>query len=170
MVYKKPNETFQMKLSNDEINEKLKDYIKIDNVEPSLIDYHIRYFIIDSNNEKHFRIGGYLINIDDKNRYIVLSNGKNKWSVQLNNSILYRKKTENEIQNEIQNKIKISIEKNNNEEKVYLKKKYKNLYDKYKLLNKNHQIMEVKFSKLKNKFIEIYDKNKELQNISKNES
>jgi hypothetical protein len=90
--------SLQSKLSKDQINEYLKDYIKVSsknlakNVEEIPLNTHLRYFAIDDYGNKLFRLGGYLKKKDELGRYIVLSNKDNKtWSVTLNKCILYRK-------------------------------------------------------------------------------
>ena len=56
---------------------------------------HIRYYTKDRENpngEMKFRLGGFLSKIDEYHRYVILKNAKNvSWSVDLKNSILYKK-------------------------------------------------------------------------------
>jgi hypothetical protein len=99
-TYKAPEKTYQQTLTNEEIAKKLLDYVK---VKPSEIlniplNTHIRYFSINpKNGEKQFRLGGVLTKIGDNNEYLILSNGTFTWSVQLSNSIFYRKLNQNEL-------------------------------------------------------------------------
>lgn len=144
MSYKKPEKTFQMRLSDEAIAEKLKEYVAIDDVNIVPINTHIRYYLIDSNKIKHFRMGGYLIKINVDAGYIALSNGCNRWSVQLNTAILYRKKTEDELNNDI------------NQMMLRENKKIKDSDKKYKLA-------KTEYTKLKEKFIQLYDKYKALK-------
>ena len=90
--------SLQSKLTDDQINEYLKEYLKVssknmvENVKSIPINTHIRYFTIDNNGNRLFRLGGFLKKVDQMGRYIILSNKDNKtWSVNLNKCILYRK-------------------------------------------------------------------------------
>jgi hypothetical protein len=99
-TYKQPEKTYQQTLSNEDIAKKLSDYVK---VKPSEIykipiNTHIRYFTINpKNGEKQFRLGGTLSKFGDNNEYLILSNGTFTWSVQLGNSIIYKKLSQNEL-------------------------------------------------------------------------
>ena len=78
--YKKEGKSLQQTLSPNEIKEKLQEYSQIDDIGNASLNSHIRYFTIDKNGKKQFRLGGFLTKID--NDYVVLSNGKLSWSVQ----------------------------------------------------------------------------------------
>ncbi len=96
--YKPTGLTYQQKLSNEEIENKLIDYVKVKSSDINKIplNTHIRYFSINpKTGEKQFRLGGNLIKIEEK--YIVLSNGQLSWSVQLNNSTIYKKMLTKEL-------------------------------------------------------------------------
>ena len=152
MTYKKPEKTYQMKLTEEQILEKLKDYVEIDDINTVPINTHIRYYITDSDNIKHFRMGGYLIKIDIVAGYIALSNGRSSWSVQLNTAILYRKKTDAELEKEKSDAIKQQA----TIDETLLKKKYNKLYAKNNLLDQE-------YIKLKEKFIQLYERHKNLK-------
>jgi hypothetical protein len=99
-TYKTPEKTYQQTLTNEEIAKKLLDYVKVKPSEISSIplNTHIRYFSINpKTGEKQFRLGGALNKVGDNNQYLILSNGTFTWSVQLSNSILYRKLNQNEL-------------------------------------------------------------------------
>jgi len=108
--YKRPKHTIQDKLTEDEIEEKLADYIEIENINKVPIGSHIRYYTLIPNKNgeliKTFRLGGQLKNKDNSDKYIILSNGKLTWTVQMDTSILYRKMTIDEIKEDFENIIK----------------------------------------------------------------
>jgi hypothetical protein len=92
-TYKRPKATFQEQLSGDEIAEKLQGYIKVDtdDLAEVPIDTHMRYFIMDENGSQQFRLGGFLKNKSNSHKFVILSNGKTSWSVQVNNAVFYKK-------------------------------------------------------------------------------
>jgi hypothetical protein len=92
--YKRENETYQESLSDIDIAKKLEDYsrVKPSEVYKIPIGTHIRYFTINpKTGEKQFRLGGNLTKFGENGEYIVCSNGTFSWSVQLSNSIIYKK-------------------------------------------------------------------------------
>lgn len=94
------NNSVQNKLTQDDINKLLDDYEEISNNDELNIGMDIRYFQIVTKgniNQKLFRFGGKIINIDLKKGYIILTNGKVNWSVQLQNVIIYKKISIEEI-------------------------------------------------------------------------
>lgn len=108
--YIRPNQTYQELMSNQDIIDKLKYYKKIVNINNIPIGTHIRYFTIDTKtNSKLFRLGGFLQKIDPNLRYITLSNNNLSWSVQIPNSILYYKMSEDDIKNELKEELKEEI-------------------------------------------------------------
>ena len=108
-TYERPKKTYQEMLSNEEIKEKLKDYKKVVDIKKVSIGTHLRYFVIDKNKEKHFRLGGTLNKFGDNGEYIILSNGKLNWSVQIKNSIFFQKLTEKEFKEEMKEELKKEI-------------------------------------------------------------
>ncbi len=74
---------------------------------------HVRYYMIvkkkvgrTTNEQKIFRMGGQIIKIDYEQKYLVLTNGKISWSVQINDTtIFYRKMTIQEIKDFYENEI-----------------------------------------------------------------
>lgn len=103
--YKRPEKTFQDTLGKDEIAKLLKDYSEVDNIYDVPINSHLRYFV-KKNGKENFRMGGYLTKIEPKKGYIVLSNGKVTWSVQVNNSKFFRKMEISEVREYYDKKIK----------------------------------------------------------------
>lgn len=132
--YVRPKYTIQDKLTEEEIEEKLEDYIEVDDISKIPLRTHIRYFIttIDKNGSsiRKFRLGGILIDKDHAETYIRLSNGNLTWSVQVNNATFYRKLTIEEIKEEYNSLIQEQAE-----EIKFLKKQIKKL--KNKLTNNN---------------------------------
>lgn len=111
--YIRPTKTYQQNLNENQIKEKLMEYKRIDLIENSKnipLNCHIRYFNITDNNQKQFRLGGYLKKVDLDKRYCVLTNNKQSWCVNLDKSILFKK-------------IDYSDYKNLLEENLYLKSK-----------------------------------------------
>jgi hypothetical protein len=104
--YTKPTQTYQETLTENEIASKLVDYTRVKG--PDIFDIqlgsHIRYFIIDQKSgEKQFRLGGNLTKIGDNKKYIVCSNGTFSWSIQLSNSIIYKKLSIDELKEKVKN-------------------------------------------------------------------
>ena len=107
--YKKVGKSMQQGLSPDEIKEKLKEYTPLETIDDTPVNSHIRYFTIDNNGKKQFRLGGFLTKIDKD--YVVLSNGKLSWSVQKKNSIFFKKMSYDELKEELIEKISNKFEK-----------------------------------------------------------
>lgn len=89
--YKRAKVTYQEQLSANEIAEKLQGYVKVDDISEVPLNTHLRYFTTLSNGTQAFRLGGFLHNKQDAKKYVMLSNGKNIWSVQVKGAIFYRK-------------------------------------------------------------------------------
>ena len=133
--YKRPKHTIQDKMTEEEIEEKLEDYIEIEDIFKVPLNSHIRYYTLipgkDGEIKKAFRLGGQLKNKDNADKYIILSNGKVTWTVQMETSILYRKMTLEEIKEDYENIIK-DLEETN----LQLKKDNKKLLKKIMELEK----------------------------------
>jgi hypothetical protein len=99
-TYKRPLETFTDKLTKTEIENLLDDYEKVLDFDNLIVGDHIRYFKKE-NNKLKFRMGGVLVN-KVLPKYIVLTNGKKPWSVQLESAILYKKMSNKKIRSEYQ--------------------------------------------------------------------
>ena len=91
--YKRPKVTYQEQLTADEIAEKLQGYERVDDISEVPLNTHIRYFTTDKNGVQTFRTGGFLYNKKNAEKYIMLSNGKSVWSVQIKGAIFYKKMT-----------------------------------------------------------------------------
>jgi len=146
----RPTDTYQSKLTDADIEEKLKMYKKIDNVEEIAklpLNTHIRYFSVTKDDKgkkiKKFRLGGFLNNKDNYDKYIILTNKNVSWSVDTKTSILYRKFKDEEInQNITKEKEQTEVFK---DEATKLKENYEKLQTAY------HELID-KYTKLKNKY------------------
>jgi len=125
--YSRPTSTFTDKLSKSEIMSKLEDYTKTP-VDKIPLGTHVRYFVVNDDGKKIFRMGGQLTKNDGMPKYVILSNGKNSWSVQASTSIFFKKMSTPEIKHEYE--IKLSDKD----------KKIKELLTLIKQLKKNYNI------------------------------
>lgn len=116
--YKRPKKTLTDKLTAEEIKEKLEDYIEVEDISKVPLNTHIRYFKEEINDKgkktKAFRMGGFLVNKNNYDKYVILSNvpdtgvinnNKKTWSVNTKTSIFYRKQTLEEIKEEMHDEI-----------------------------------------------------------------
>lgn len=105
--------TFTDNLTKDEINQKLEDYKLVDDISKVSLDTHLRYFI-KKDGEMLFRMGGNLKRNLDLPNYVVLKNALGtEWTVQVKDTLFYKKMTIKEIKeeydeiiNELHDKIK----------------------------------------------------------------
>lgn len=92
--------TFTDNLTKEEINEKLEDYKLVDDISKVPLDTHLRYFV-KKDNEMLFRMGGNLKRNLDLPNYIVLKNAVGaEWTVQVKDTIFYKKMSIKEIKEE----------------------------------------------------------------------
>lgn len=111
--YKRPKKTYTDKLTDDDIKAKLEDYVEVDDISMVPLNSHVRYFTERINEkkkkEKVFRLGGFLVNKSNYEKYVILSNVpetgfinpiKKTWSVNTKTSIFYKKQTLEEIKEE----------------------------------------------------------------------
>lgn len=117
--YQRPKKTLQDKLTAEEIKDKLKEYVEVEDISQVSLNTHLRYFTerIDEKTKKKtkaFRLGGFLVNKNNYEKYVILSNvpdvggvnpNKKTWSVNTQKSIFYRKQTKDEINEEHQEEI-----------------------------------------------------------------
>ena len=66
--------------TKEEMKKKLKNYARVDDINDVPMNTHVRYVTLDKSKRQVFRTGGLLIRKEKK--YIQLSNGSFKWSVQ----------------------------------------------------------------------------------------
>jgi hypothetical protein len=132
--YERPKQTYTDKLDEDDIANKLTDYIKIDNIADVKLNTHLRYFTLEADKKtgtvkRKFRMGGFLSNKNHADKYVVLTNGRNTWSVQVINTVFYRKMTYEEIKEEYEEelyklkKINKKLMKQNEKLKILLESK-----------------------------------------------
>ncbi len=100
--YKRPEITYTDKLSKSQIKELLIDYERVTDIkdlEKIPPGTHLRYFEM-KNKELKFRTGGVLTVNSGLPDYIILSNGKLSWSVQVATCIFFRRITIKQIREE----------------------------------------------------------------------
>jgi hypothetical protein len=119
--YERPATTFTDQLSAEQIKERLEDYSKVDDIYKVPLGVHLRYFI-NKDGQMLFRMGGQLHKNTGLPDYVILSNGASQWSVQVKNTIFWRKMTSNEIKEDYQTSLET------------LKSKYDKLKEENKLL------------------------------------
>jgi len=144
--YKRPKKTLTDKLSAEEIKEKLEDYIEVEDISKVPLNTHIRYFTEKEDKDKKkkikvFRLGGFLVNKNNYDKYVILSNvpdtgvinaNKKTWSVNTKTSIFYRKQNLDEIKDQYQDELD-------------------ELYDEVDNLKKQIKKLKAENTKLKNK-------------------
>ena len=107
-TYKRPDVTYQEQLTKEEIIEKMKGYTRVENIMDVPVNTHLRYFI-EKDGKKIFRNGGFLHNKINGDVYVILSNGKNSWSVQVKGTIFYKKMSHTEEINSLKSKYEKKI-------------------------------------------------------------
>ena len=150
----RPKDTFQSQLTEAEIEDRLKLYKKIDNVEEIAklpLNTHFRYFSVTKDDKgkkiKKFRLGGFLNNKDNYDKYIILTNKNVSWSVNTQTSILYRKLKDEEIDKNIN--VQTEIAQNADIELKKLKEKYSKLEKAYFELTDKYTRLKDKYEKTK---------------------
>jgi len=125
--YQRPKKTYQDKLTPDDIEEKLEEYVKVEDISKVALNSHIRYFSLNAKTgKKEFRLGGFLTNRDQPEKFVILSNGSISWSVQVETTIFFKKMTIKELKSEYEEKIEELESENNKLKKALLKYKKKN--------------------------------------------
>lgn len=95
-TYKRPVTTYQENLSADEIADKLQGYEKVDEIADVPLNTHMRYFAKQPDGTQVFRTGGFLHNKQNAETYVMLTNGKTIWSVQVKDAIFFKKMSQKE--------------------------------------------------------------------------
>lgn len=95
--YDDPLKPKQDKLSKEEIIEILKEYKKVDDISELKLGTQVKYFTVDKGGELKFRMGGELMLNNGLPDYVILVSGKIMWSVQVKNTIFYRRLSYDEI-------------------------------------------------------------------------
>lgn len=94
--YQRPVLTYTDKLTKEDIQEQLEEYEKVDDINKVAIGTNLKYFTL-VNGKKKYRLGGNLINKSGLPNYVVLSNGKKQWSVQVTDTIFFKKSSIKDI-------------------------------------------------------------------------
>jgi hypothetical protein len=105
--YIKPDITYTEKLSKVQVRQLLYDYEEIKNIkelEKIELGTHIRYFE-DKDGEMKFRTGGILTVNTGFPDYLILSNGKISWSVQIKKCIFFKRLTIKELRDEYEKEL-----------------------------------------------------------------
>ena len=105
--YERPPLTYTDLLTKEQIETLLIDFEEIKDISTIPIGTFIRYFE-NKDKELKFRVGGILTVKKPEEGYIYLKNNLVNWPVQINNCLLFRKITTNEIKKEYD---KIILEK-----------------------------------------------------------
>jgi hypothetical protein len=124
--YERPKTTFTEQMSPEQIKERLEDYSKVDDIYKVPLGVHLRYFV-NKDGQMLFRMGGQLHKNTGLPEYVILSNGTAQWSVQIKDTIFWRKMTTTEIKEDYQTSLenlKIKYDKIKEENKI-LKEKLK---------------------------------------------
>ena len=109
--FERPEVTYTVQLSKEEIQDKLADYSRVDDIYKVPLGVHLRYFI-KKDSQMLFRMGGQLFKNNGLPDYVILKSGNNaQWSVQIKDTTFYRKMTSNEIKEEYEEIIKKKNEK-----------------------------------------------------------
>jgi hypothetical protein len=143
--YTRPKKTKTDKLTATEIKELLENYIEVEDISKVPLNTHLRYFTEKKNEktkkkEKVFRMGGFLTNKNNYDKYVILAtspntgytNGNTKtWSVNTLTSKFYKKLTYDEMKEQYEDEIEdqhdqIDLLKKENKKLKAEVKKYKN--------------------------------------------
>jgi len=109
--FERPEITYTDQLSKEEIQEKLADYSKVEDIYKVPLGVHLRYFV-KKDGQMLFRMGGQLFKNNGLPEYVILKSGTNaQWSVQVKDTVFYRKMTLDEIKKEYEDIIKKKNEK-----------------------------------------------------------
>ncbi len=104
--YERPKTTFTDNLDKEDVEKKLEDYQKVDDLTKVPLGTHLRYFT-KKDGELIFRMGGVLKINKDLPKFVILKNAVGvEWSVQVADTIFYKKMTIQEIKDEYENIIK----------------------------------------------------------------
>ena len=104
--YKKPVITATELLSHDEINERLKNFYRVspNDISNLSVNTRIQYFQVSEDGNYKYRTGGSLI-VNKAPVYLILSNGRKNWSVQLKSHIIFAGHDIEKVREEYEKKI-----------------------------------------------------------------
>ena len=109
--FERPEITYTDQLSKEDIQEKLADYSKVEDIYKVPLGVHLRYFV-KKDGQMLFRMGGQLFKNNGLPEYVILKSGTNaQWSVQIKDTVFYRKMNLIEIKQEYEDIIKKKNEK-----------------------------------------------------------
>ena len=109
--FERPEITYTDQLSKEEIQDKLADYSKVEDIYKVPLGVHLRYFV-KKDGQMLFRMGGQLFKNNGLPEYVILKSGTNaQWSVQIKDTVFYRKMSIVEIKQEYEDIIKKKNEK-----------------------------------------------------------
>ncbi len=104
--YDRPKSTFTDSLTKEDVEKKLEDYKKVDDISEIPIGTNLRYFT-KKDDELVFRMGGNLKSNNGLPKFVILKNALGvEWSVQVEGTIFYKKMTVQEIKDEYEEIIK----------------------------------------------------------------
>ena len=104
--YSRPKSTFTDNLSKEDVEKKLEDYKKVDDITQVLIGTHLRYFA-KKDGDLIFRMGGNLKSNTGLPKFVILKNAEGiEWSVQVEGTLFYKKMLIQEIKDEYEEIIK----------------------------------------------------------------
>ncbi len=145
--YIRPKTTMTDQLTKEQIQEKLEDYRRVDDIYKVPLGTHLRYFIKDKDGgESKFRMGGQLYNNKGLPKYVILKGVNAQWSVQIADTIFWAKLPQSEIKKEYEEIIDELQQKNN-----LLKEKNKKLKEENFVLNNEIEVYKEELKKLKKK-------------------
>ena len=104
--YDRPKSTFTDNLTKEDVEKKLEDYKKVDDITQIPIGTNLRYFT-KKGDELVFRMGGNLKSNNGLPKFVILKNALGvEWSVQVEGTIFYKKMLVQEIKDEYEEIIK----------------------------------------------------------------
>lgn len=155
--YVKPKQTTTESMSNDDIKNVLQDYTRVEANQLIKSD-HVRYFVINPDKTTDFRIGGWVLKTDGFPDYIVLTNGKNNWSVQCTNTIFYKQNNQTEVIEKYKKSITLKNDKIEDLNVQLKEKKNENV-----ILLEHNKMLQKEISQRDNKIQKLEETIKKLQ-------
>lgn len=155
--YSRPAKTYQDTLSKEDIKEQLKNYKIVNDINVIPIGTHLRYITTDpKTKESKFRLGGSLSKFGDNRQYIMMTNGKQTWSVQLKNTTFYRKLSDNEIKDEMKKEIeKDLLTEMDNKPQQELIRENEKLLKKISRMEESYDLLQSKYVSLQTQLEDI---------------
>ena len=99
--YNKTGPSFTDTLTEQQIAEKLEDYVEVADISTVPLGTHMRYFV-RPNGQLKFRLGGSLIKINRELGYVVLSANAKTWSVQIPGTTFFRRLGVTDVKNHLE--------------------------------------------------------------------